>query len=126
MKVLTAEQIRKWDEFTIMNEPISSLDLMERAANKCCEWIVEKAFNAGAIKIFCGKGNNGGDGLAIARLLAEKGFLVEVYIVELGSLGSDDFQANLHRLHAHPVNIHFENCSFQSLGLKTWGKILRI
>jgi len=107
MKVLTAEQIRKWDEFTIMNEPISSLDLMERAANKCCEWILEKAFDAGAIKIFCGKGNNGGDGLAIARLLAEKGILVEVFIVELGSLGSDDFQANLHRLHAHPVNIHF-------------------
>jgi len=41
MKVLTAEEIRQWDQFTIANEPVSSLDLMERAASKCAEWITE-------------------------------------------------------------------------------------
>jgi NAD(P)H-hydrate epimerase len=107
MKVLTADQIRKWDEFTIVNEPISSLDLMERAASKCCDWLNGNHYTASPVKIFCGKGNNGGDGLAIARLLAEKNITIDVYIVEFGVLGTDDFQANLTRLHAFPVKIHF-------------------
>lgn len=106
MKILSAEQIRKWDEFTILNEPVSSLDLMERAATKCSAWI-EKRFTNKAFKIFCGKGNNGGDGLAIARLIADKNILCEVYIIEAGSVGTDDFQANLSRLHSSPVQIHF-------------------
>ena len=107
MKVLTAEQIRKWDEYTIMNEPISSLDLMERAAVECCGWIFANKRAESTIKIFCGKGNNGGDGLAVARLLAEKDIVSDVYIVEFGSLGTDDFQGNLKRLHSTPVKIHF-------------------
>lgn len=106
MKILSAEQIRKWDEFTILNEPVSSLDLMERAAAKCTAWIEER-FENKAFKIFCGKGNNGGDGLAIARQLSEKNIFCDVYIIEPGSLGSDDFRANLHRLHSCPVPIHF-------------------
>ena len=66
MKILSASQIRQWDEYTILNEPISSLDLMERAAAKCTDWLLQKFDNTTAAKIFCGKGNNGGDGLAIA------------------------------------------------------------
>lgn len=107
MKILSAEQIRKWDEFTILNEPVSSIDLMERAAARCTGWIEEKGFEDKSFKIFCGKGNNGGDGLAIARQLAEKNFLCDVYIIESGSLGTDDFQANLNRLHSCPAQIHF-------------------
>lgn len=106
MKILSAEQIRKWDEYTILNEPITSLDLMERAAAKCTEWIEER-FSDKAFKIFCGKGNNGGDGLAIARQLSGKNILCDVYIIESGSLGSEDFQANLNKLHSCPVAIHF-------------------
>ncbi len=106
MKILSAEQIRKWDEFTILNEPVRSLDLMERASAKCTAWI-KKRFKDKVFKIFCGKGNNGGDGLAIARQLAEKNFLCDVYIEESGSLGTDDFQANLNHLHSCPVQIHF-------------------
>jgi len=106
MKILSAEQIRKWDEFTILNEPVSSLDLMERAAAKCTAWIEER-FQDKVFKIFCGKGNNGGDGLAIARQLADKKISCDVYILETGSLGTDDFQANLNRLHSCPVQIHF-------------------
>src|SRR5690348_9875832 len=100
MKLLSGEQMRAWDEFTIAHEPISSLDLMERAATKCTGWILSKKLPFESIKIFCGKGNNGGDGLAIARQLAEKNILSDVYILEFGSLGSPDFQANLSRLHS--------------------------
>ncbi|MCW3108183.1 MAG: NAD(P)H-hydrate dehydratase [Segetibacter sp.] len=107
MKILSAEQIRKWDEFTILNEPVSSIDLMERAAGQCSHWIEDKKFTNKKFRIFCGKGNNGGDGLAIARQLAEKGIFAEVYILEFGSLGTDDFQINLSRLHSFPVKIHF-------------------
>lgn len=106
MKILSAEQIRKWDEFTIINEPISSLNLMERAAAKCTAWLAEK-FKNGVFKIFCGKGNNGGDGLAIARQLAQKNFVCDAYILESGNLGTDDFQTNLSRLHSTNVQIHF-------------------
>lgn len=106
MNIYSAEQIKHWDAYTIQHEPISSIELMERASLKCVDWILSKNFNQ-AFKIFCGKGNNGGDGLAIARLLAEKRIVVDVYILEFGRLGTDDFQANLQRLHQLPVNIHF-------------------
>lgn len=106
MKVLSAEQIRQWDEYTILNEPVTSIDLMERAAESCTRWLSARFANK-RIKIFCGKGNNGADGLAIARQLAAKNILADVYIVELGALGSPDFQTNLSRLHTFPVPIHF-------------------
>ena len=107
MKILSASQIRQWDEYTILHEPISSLDLMERAAAKCTDWLLLKFDKVAAVKIFCGKGNNGGDGLAIARQLAVKGISVDVYIIELGSIGSGDFQSNLTRLHNHSARVHF-------------------
>lgn len=107
MKILSAEQIHKWDEYTIAHEPITSLDLMERAAGQCTEWIEKRKYTGKIFKIFCGKGNNGGDGLAIARQLAQHDADVDVYIIEYGTLGSDDFQANLHKLHSCPVEIHY-------------------
>lgn len=105
--VLTAEQIRSWDEFTIQHEPVSSLDLMERAAAQCVQWLQNHKYLPGNFSIFCGKGNNGGDGLAIARMLSAHGFEVNVYILEFGHKGTDDFQQNLARLHSLPVNIRF-------------------
>jgi hydroxyethylthiazole kinase-like uncharacterized protein yjeF len=107
MKLLSPQQIHEWDAYTIEHEPISSLDLMERAAAKCTDFILEKNLAAHPIKIFCGKGNNGGDGLAIARLLMEAGFQPVTYILEFGARGTDDFQANLHRLHQLTSNIFF-------------------
>lgn len=108
MKILTAEQIRTWDQFTIEHEPIASIDLMERAATKCFEWLEENNWFIHSFAIFCGKGNNGGDGLAIARMLANKGCPVSVYILEFGHKGTEDFQANLARLHQYPaVTIQF-------------------
>src|SRR5215203_7557338 len=80
---------------------------MERASQKCTDWIIAHSSKRNFFKIFCGKGNNGGDGLAIARILFQKNFSVEVYIPEFGKLGTEDFQANLQRLHERPVPIHF-------------------
>lgn len=108
MQILSAEQIRDWDRFTIQHEPIASIDLMERAARQCVQWLIEKQWTGKRYLIFCGKGNNGGDGLAIARLLLREGYAVGIYILEFGKLGSDDFQTNLQRLHELPhTDIHF-------------------
>lgn len=100
MKLLTAQQIKDWDKFTINREPVKSIDLMERAANACVNEIVNLLGNTKnkAFKIFCGLGNNGGDGLAIARLLYENGFHVEVFIIEYSKDRSDDFKINEKKL----------------------------
>jgi len=90
------------------HEPIASIDLMERAATKCVEWIEKQNWQKRSFKIFCGKGNNGGDGLAIARLLFLYDYGVSVYILEFGKAGSEDFQTNLQRLHELSFGeIHF-------------------
>ena len=108
MKILSAADIREWDQYTITNEPISSLDLMERAALACVDWLQEQQLTDRSFTIFCGKGNNGGDGLAIARLLSRQQVPTTVYILEFGHLGTADFQANLERLHTIPaMDIHF-------------------
>lgn len=88
--------MREADAYTILNEPILSINLMERAANKCVEWIVKNFDADNNFKIFVGTGNNGGDGLAIARILATK-HKVEVFIIELSNK-SADFVLNLERL----------------------------
>ncbi|WP_207493846.1 NAD(P)H-hydrate dehydratase [Aridibaculum aurantiacum] len=107
MKIFSANQIREWEQYTIDNEPISSWALMERASLQCTNWIIQHAPTDQPIKIFCGKGNNGGDGLAIAAQLAERKLQAEVYILEFGTVGTADFQNNLRRLHALPVKLHF-------------------
>jgi len=122
MKILKADQIRSWDQYTIEHEPIVSIDLMERAATKCFEWLDGNGWFVHSFAIFCGKGNNGGDGLAIARMLADRGCKVSVYILEFGHKGTDDFQTNLARLHQYPtVAIHFiqEESNFQTLSQET-------
>ena len=79
MKIFTRSQIEKWDEFTVKNDGISSLELMERAADSCAKWFVQNYFEINSFAIFCGQGNNGGDGFAIARLLYKKGFEVILF-----------------------------------------------
>jgi hydroxyethylthiazole kinase-like uncharacterized protein yjeF len=108
MKILSAEEIRAWDQYTIRYEPISSIDLMERASTACVDWLHEQYPDALSFGVFCGKGNNGGDGLAIARLLIQQNFPVSIHILEFGHKGTDDFQINLARLHKLPsADIHF-------------------
>ena len=88
MQIFSAEQIRKWDEFTIQHEMITSIELMERAAESCFGWFRDNGYLERSFSIFCGKGNNGGDGLAIARMLSVEGCNVVVYILEFGHKGT--------------------------------------
>ncbi|SMP36203.1 NAD(P)H-hydrate dehydratase [Chryseobacterium profundimaris] len=93
MKIFTAEQIRDCDQYTIKNEPVSSMQLMERAAEACVEWISENCNHHRNFAIFCGSGNNGGDGFAIARMLYQKGFDVDVF-TNMKAKFSPDAQEN--------------------------------
>lgn len=99
MKILSSSDIYKADQATIKNTPISSTDLMERAGQKCVDRILNLDLDPSVqVHIFCGMGNNGGDGLVIARLLLEKGYKVSPYIVRISKRSSADFQINLKRL----------------------------
>lgn len=98
MKMLSHEQIRACDAFTIENEAVSSLHLMENAAHGCYDFIVHEFNKNETIYIFCGVGNNGGDGFALARLLYRKGFYVEVFIDKGSKITSKDALANLNNL----------------------------
>lgn len=107
MQIFNTEQIHAWDAFTIAHEPIASIDLMERAATACFGWLTDTHQHQKTFSVFCGKGNNGGDGLAIARMLANTGHEVNVYILEFGHKGTDDFQQNLARLHGSTASVFF-------------------
>jgi len=99
MKIFDVNQIRDADKFTIEHEPISPVDLMERAAMSCVNWIVERFDTKTKFSIVCGIGNNGADGLAIARLLTEKNYKVNVIVIKFSDKESDEFKINLLRLH---------------------------
>lgn len=106
VKILSVEQIREADSYTMLNEPISSIDLMERAATKCAEWMANK-INGQKIKVFCGMGNNGGDGLALVRILLSEFIQAEAFIIHHSSSFSADCLQNLHRLEKQtPEVIH--------------------
>jgi len=107
MKILNAQQIRTLDAYTIEHEPIDSIDLMERAALSFVRCFCDRFVNTRPVSIFCGKGNNGGDGLAIARILSERSFGVTVYLVEYTNDANTDFKQNLSRLlmHLTPISI---------------------
>ncbi|WP_316831330.1 NAD(P)H-hydrate dehydratase [Pedobacter aquatilis] len=98
--LLSSALMRKADEFTIANQPIASIDLMEKAARAFVQCFLKDEFDATKrIAIFCGKGNNGGDGLAIAHLLLNNGCEnLMVYIVNFSEKQSKDFSINLQRL----------------------------
>lgn len=99
MKILPVEKIREADAFTIENEPIDSIDLMERAAFMVYEWIVKRCKSKEVvIKIFCGMGNNGGDGLALARMLFLTGIIPQVFVVRASDKMSRDCESNFNRL----------------------------
>lgn len=102
MKILNAEQIRAADSYTVTHEPIASIDLMESAAAACTGWITAHFPKETLFKVVCGMGNNGGDGLAISRMLFDKGYKAEVLIAPYFSKASEDFSVNRKRLEAMP------------------------
>ena len=98
MKILTAEQIRALDAYTIKHEPISSFKLMERAAEAAYSMLPYDDFLFMSTVYICGKGNNGGDGLAMARIQSEEDPDITVLVIEHTKEGSPDFAHNLYLL----------------------------
>jgi hydroxyethylthiazole kinase-like uncharacterized protein yjeF len=99
MKILSAKQLYKADQITIKKGEITSLDLMERAATACFQWIHNRLQGDSVpIQVFCGTGNNGGDGLVIARHLKQHGYNVNTYIINCSNKRSDAFLANYDQL----------------------------
>lgn len=98
MKLFTSEQIRHIDSYTIANEPVKSIDLMERAAGALFAWFIENIERTRKIIVLAGPGNNGGDGLALSRLLAESDYRVEVYHICFTDKYSVDRMVNYERL----------------------------
>ena len=98
MKIFTTSQIAELDSYTIVNEPIEAIDLMERASLQLAGWLVDHFETSQRIAVFAGPGNNGGDALAVSRMLAARNFKVDVYIPGSGRSFSDCFLINLDRL----------------------------
>lgn len=100
MIIPSIKQIRNLDAYTIENEPIASVDLMERAAKACTDWIIQRFSKEIEFSVVCGNGNNGGDGFAIARLLTEAGFTITTFFHPSKNVQSADCRANYERLMA--------------------------
>ncbi len=97
MKFFSTSQIRELDKFTIEHEPIASIDLMERAAVAITNKFTELFSSTNSVCILAGPGNNGGDALATARLLLQRGYQVTTLFLSTGSL-SADCKANFRRV----------------------------
>ena len=118
MKIFSIDQIQLWDDYTINHEPIDSVELMERASYGCFKWLNAKFTSSQSYTIFCGTGNNGGDGLAIARMLISSGNSVSVYILG-GNKKTNNFKVNLERLQNSSKNVHFiDELSLESINIE--------
>ena len=98
MKIFTTVQVADLDRYTIENEPISPIDLMERASIQIAEWMAVHFDSNQRIAVFAGPGNNGGDALAVARILTLRNFKVDAFIPDAESRFSECFLINLERL----------------------------
>ncbi|MDX1283607.1 MAG: NAD(P)H-hydrate epimerase, partial [Draconibacterium sp.] len=98
MKLFTTRQIAELDSYTIENEPIADIDLMERASLQITNWIVQNFSTERKMMFFVGPGNNGGDALAIARQLADFDYLCELYLMDFGKELKGSPKINWNRL----------------------------
>ena len=100
MKIFNSKQLHEWDRFTIENAPIKSIDLMEKAAQQIARSVMDEWPSRPPVMVFAGPGNNGGDALATARILSEKGYEVTAYLFNIGNKLSEDCKTNRDRLSA--------------------------
>lgn len=98
MKIFTSAQIHELDNYTIEHEPVKSIDLMERAARALTLAITDVWGSATPVIVFAGPGNNGGDALAVARMLLDKGYDVRAYLFNISGRLSEDCAENKRRL----------------------------
>ena len=85
MKILQKSQIQEADRQTILMEPIASIELMERSAKACFKWICQHYDTDQKFSLLCGTGNNGGDGMALYRMLREKNIPVPYLNIHWGT-----------------------------------------
>lgn len=97
MKIFTGAQIHELDKYTIEHEPVKSVDLMERAARALTRAISETWNTDTPVVVFAGPGNNGGDALAVARMLAEQRYAVSVFLFNINGTLSADCKTNKQR-----------------------------
>jgi len=98
MKIFTSAQIKELDKYTIEHEPVKSIDLMERASKALTRAIADRWNNTVPVVVFAGPGNNGGDALAVARMLGDLGYQVSVYLFNISGHLSEDCAINKKRL----------------------------
>lgn len=106
IKIFSTDKVRELDKYTIQNEPISSIDLVERAATVFTSEFCRRYSKQTRIIVFAGQGNNGADALAIARMLTDAGYRVETYLFNPTMRLSDDCELNKQRL------LHMEKIEF--------------
>lgn len=104
-KIISAAQTRDTDQYTIENEPIPSIDLIERASLAFVNKFMDLYEKSQAVIVISGSGNNGGDGLAVARLLSERGYKVRAVLVRFGDSLTHDCQVNLERLNGQVIEL---------------------
>jgi len=108
LPILSTNQIRNWDSYTIKNDLISSIDLMERASNTFANWFILNISEENPrVLVISSKGNNGGDGIATARILHEKAYDIDIIIADIQPNESADFSTNLKRLKEKRIEFQF-------------------
>lgn len=112
IKIFPTIQLKELDAYTIENEPVSSIDLMERASRALARAMSERWSAETPFTVFAGPGNNGGDALAVSRLLVERGCRVEVYLFNTKGTLSPDCETNKERL-AGVAGIDFHEITTQ-------------
>ncbi len=99
MKIYSRKQIYEADKVTVAKEGIPSINLMERAGGYIYEWVHQRLQGGKVpIKVFCGIGNNGGDGMVLARYLIENNYNVTTYVVNYNDKRVPDFMEAYDRL----------------------------
>lgn len=108
MQIFNARQLRLFDKNVMNNQQIDSVQLMYRAAEGCTRWLLEhRAGRHKKFTVFCGVGNNGGDGLAIALQLAANGFETQIHLVAFSDTYSDDFQHYFKQVHQVGIQVQY-------------------
>ena len=98
MKIFSAAQIKACDAYTIHASGISSVDLVERAASECATHIIGHYPVDTPFVLLCGMGNNGADGLALARILMQHGYGIKVFVLQHRNEHTPENKSHLNKL----------------------------
>ncbi|HHJ11414.1 MAG TPA: NAD(P)H-hydrate dehydratase [Bacteroidetes bacterium] len=98
MKLFRTNQVHRIDAYTIEHEPIADIDLMERAAGQLFKWVTAHFSHEKQVLVFTGPGNNGGDSLALSRMLIGAGYKVKVFLLQISDHLSESCHTNMERL----------------------------